>query len=123
MILPEPPKNIFNQYKTDPLCVAIMLDIDRNRNLLLGWYGSHDVPTTTNLIECFNSHLQGRLKTIKGFETFDHANLWLNGYFLRRRLKKFTGCEGKFKFLNGKTSLHQTVKEVSNVSKLLKLIR
>jgi len=80
-------KNIFNQYKTDPLCISIMINIDHNRNLLLGWQGVHDVPTT-NLIECFNSHLQGRLKTIKGFETFSHADRWLNGYFLRRRLKK-----------------------------------
>ena len=116
-------KNIFNQYKTIPICAQVMIDIDRNRQLLLGWRGGHNIPTTTNLIECFNSHLQGRLKTIKGFETFKHANLWLNGYFLRRRLKKFTDCEGKFKFLNGKTSIGQTIKDSSKMSKLLKLIR
>ena len=75
-------KNIFNQYKASSLCAQIMIDIDRNRHLLLGWRGGHNIPTTTNLIECFNSHLQGRLKTIKGFETFKHADRWLNGYFL-----------------------------------------
>ncbi|MBD3279439.1 MAG: hypothetical protein GF390_01875 [Candidatus Pacebacteria bacterium] len=68
------------------------------------------MPTTTNLIECFNSHLQGRLKTIKGFESFKHADLWLNAYFLRRRTKKFTDCRGKFRNLNGKTSLFKAKK-------------
>lgn len=115
-------KNIFNQYKLDSLCCAIMIDIERNRNLLLGWQNGHKVPVTTNLIESFNSHLQGRLKTIKGFETFAHANFWLNGYFLRRRLKKFTGCSGKFKHLNGKTSLHQTVRDPLKIGELLRLI-
>ena len=65
-------------------------------------------PRTNNLIESFNSHLQGRLKTIKGFESFNHAELWLNAYFLRRRTKKFTDCEGKFKSLNGKSSIEIT---------------
>ena len=116
-------KNIFNQYKIVPLLAQIMIDIDRNRNLLLGWRGDHNIPTTTNLIECFNSHLQGRLKTVKGFESFKHADYWLNGYFLRRRLKKFTDCEGKFKFLNGKTSLSQTLKDPSKLTELLRLIR
>ena len=30
-------KNIYNQYKSDPLVVSIMLDIDRHNPLLLGW--------------------------------------------------------------------------------------
>jgi hypothetical protein len=54
--------------------------------------------------------LQGRLKTIKGFESFSQANNWLNGYFLRRRVKKFSGCQGKFKGLNGYNSLQKTKK-------------
>lgn len=116
-------KNIFNQYKTIPLLANILIDIDRNRHLLLGWRKGHDIPTTTNLIECFNSHLQGRLKTIKGFESFKHADYWLNGYFLRRRTKKFTDCEGKFRFLNGKTSISQTLKDQSKLSELLRLVR
>jgi transposase-like protein len=103
-------KNIYNQFKSNPLCVQIMIDIDRHRPLLLGWRSGHNVPTTNNLIECFNSHLQGRLKTIKGFESFSHADDWLNGYFLRRRLKKFTGCEGKFRGLNGYNSLQKSKK-------------
>lgn len=105
-------KNIFNQYKADNLCIAIMVDIDKHQPLLNGWRNGKglSIPTTTNLIESFNSHLQGRLKTIKGFETFHHADRWLNGYFLRRRLKKFTGCKGKFRSLNGWSSLHKSKK-------------
>lgn len=101
-------KKILNQYDQDNLCISIMADIYRQKNLILGWRGGHNIPTTTNLIECFNSHLQGRLKTIKGFESFKHADLWLNGYFLRRRLKKFTSCEGKFRSLNGYNSLEKS---------------
>lgn len=103
-------KNIFNQCKTDPTLLAIILDIHQRQVDLLGWRGVKNTPVTTNLIECFNSHLQGRLKTIKGFESFKHANLWLNGYFIRRRTRKFTDCQGKFSRLNGKTSLSQTKK-------------
>jgi transposase-like protein len=103
-------KNILNQYKTDNLVISIMIDIYKNKLLLNGWREGHNIPTTTNLIESYNSHLQGRLKTIKGFETFHHADCWLNGYFLRRRLKKLTGCEGKFRSLNGYNSLQKSKK-------------
>lgn len=103
-------RRIVLRYQHWPLCVAIMLDIQRKKNLLLGYHGLKNVPTTTNLIESLNSHLEGRLKTIKGFESFKHADLWLNGYFLRRRFLKYTDCEGKFKHLNGKTSFGESSK-------------
>ena len=98
------------KHQGNQTCVNIMLDIERRKPLLLGYLNQKRTPLTTNLIECFNSHLQGRLKTIKGFESFKHAKLWLNGYFLRRRTKKFTDCSGKFRRLNGKTSLSQAKK-------------
>ena len=101
---------IFNRYRQSSLCVAVLTDIHRNQHLLLGWRDGHHIPITTNLIESFNSHLQGRLKSIKGFETFKHADIWLNGYFLRRRTRKFTGCTGKFKSLNGWYSLQKSKK-------------
>lgn len=111
-------KNIFHQYKHIPLCMNILVDIYKHEDVLLGWRQGHDIPTTTNLIECLNSHLQGRLKTIKGFESFAHADLWLNAYFLRRRSKKFTDCEGKFKRLNGCTSLQKSKKITSIIPSL-----
>lgn len=65
---------------------------------------------TMNLIEYLNSHLHGRLKTIKGFESLSHADTWLNAYFLRRRIKKLTDCKGKFRYMNGKTGVSMTQK-------------
>jgi transposase-like protein len=103
-------KNILTAYRNDPICVSLMTECYRKLPLLTGWRQGKHIPTTTNLIESFNSHLEGRLKTIKGFENFHHANLWFNGYFLYRRLKPFTDCHGKFRRLNGKTSLSQTKK-------------
>lgn len=104
-------KDTWNIHKNDDLCIKVLLDIERRKPNLLAYLKVKDTPTTNNLIECFNSHLQGRLKTIKGFESFDHANLWINGYFLRRRLTKFTDCEGRFKHLNGKCSLEVSLKD------------
>jgi transposase-like protein len=103
-------RGILMEYRHDATIAAIMLDLSRKQPLLLGYHDRTGTPTTTNLIESFNSHLQGRLDTIKGFESFKHADQWLNGYFLRRRTKPFTDCRGKFKRLNGKTSLSQTQK-------------
>lgn len=101
-------KNILNQYRGDQILMSILIDIAKRESLLCGWREGEHIPTTTNLIECFNSHIEGRLKTIKGFESFKHADLWFNGYFLRRRTKKFTDCEGKFKCLNGFTGLEKS---------------
>ncbi len=102
--------NMLQYFGTDRLCVEILIDLERRKQLLLGYRNHRGTPTTTNLIESFNSHLQGRLDTIKGFESFKHADTWLNAYFLKRRMTKFTDCSGKFKHLNGKTSLSQTQK-------------
>jgi len=80
-------KGIYTKYKHDELCVKILLYIDKNKNYFNAHYKVKHTPGTNNLIESFNSHLNGRLKTIKGFESFKHANLWLNAYFIRRRIK------------------------------------
>lgn len=87
--------------------MSVLIDIQKRLSFLTGYMKQKRIPRTTDLIESYNSHLQGRLKTIKGFESFHHADLWLNGYFLRRRTKVFTDCEGRFKKLNGTTSLSQ----------------
>jgi transposase-like protein len=103
-------KGITRNFGGNELYLSIMADIFKRRDILFGYQKEGGIPTTTNLIECFNSHLQGRLKTIKGFENFHHANIWLNGYFLKRRTRKFTDCTGKFRGLNGKCSLQKTIK-------------
>lgn len=103
-------KDTPNKYINDELCVKILLDIERRKPNLLAYLNVKNTPTTSNLIECFNSHLNIRLKSIKGFESFQHADLWLNGYFIKRRLTPFTDCTGKFNYLNGKCSLEETLK-------------
>lgn len=115
---------IYNKYSnTDDLCKKVMLDIARRSGDLLAYLKLSHVPRTNNLIESFNSHLQGRLKTIKGFQNFKTAKLWLNAYFLKRRLKPFTDCTKQFKKLNGKCSLQQTLKDNYKVEDILKLIK
>lgn len=70
-----------------------------------------DCPNNTNIIELYNSHLNGRLKTIKGFQSLESAKLWLNAYIIRRRTKQLTDCEGKFKHLNKHASLELSIKK------------
>ncbi len=88
-------KNIFNRYKNDSLCVSILLDLERRKYNLLGF---RNTPTTNNLIESFNSQFQAKFRLIKSFDSFKYANLWVNGYILKRRYRTFTDCEGKFKW-------------------------
>lgn len=65
-------------------------------------------PRTTNLIESYNKQLNGRLKTIQGFQSFKTAERWLSAWILARRLTPFTDCRGRFKRLNGNCSLENT---------------
>lgn len=111
------------KYACDMRCGAVMADIQRRLPLLTGYMAAKRIPRTTNLIESFNSHLEGRLKTIKGFESFRHADTWLNAYFLNRRLKPFTDCEERFRYLNGKRSLELSKKPYYQIDPLLKLFR
>ena len=102
--------NLVRQFSVDDICSGILIELARKQSLLQGYLQHKGTPTTTNLIESINSHLESRVRPLKGFESFKYANLWLNGYFLRRRTKKFTDCSGKFRRLNGKTSLEITKK-------------
>lgn len=111
-------KTIFHRYKADSLCMKVLVDIYKSQDILCGWRKGNGIPTTNNLIESYNSHLQGRLKTIKGFESFTHADTWLNAYFLRRRIKRFTDCDKQFKHLNGYCSLELTKKTNSKLPKI-----
>jgi transposase-like protein len=114
---------IYEAYKYDDLTKSVMLDIAKRSGELTAYTKMPNVPRTTNLIESFNSHLEGRLKTIKGFESFSHTNTWLNSYFIQRRLKPFTDCTKQFKSLNGKSSLEVTLKDSYKVESILKLIK
>lgn len=102
--------DIYVEFKADQRCVYWIEDVRRKETELLASNQFTNVPRTTNLIESYNSHLQARLKAIKGFNSFHSANRWLNGYVLRRRVKPFTDCNHNFKHLNGKCSLEKTLK-------------
>lgn len=101
---------LMHHFSCDLVCQGILIELARKQPLLQGYLNHKGTPTTTNLIESMNSHLEARVKPLKGFESFHHADAWINAYFLKRRTTKFTDCEGTFKRLNGKTPLSQTQK-------------
>lgn len=110
------------RYKDDPVCLQVLTDIQRRLPQLTAYMYQKHIPMTTNLIESYNSHLEGRLKTIKGFESFKHADRWLNGYFIKRRLQLFTDCTKQFAHLNGTRSLEHTIKNKAKIHTLLRLV-
>jgi transposase-like protein len=102
---------LFNKYQHDDTCVRYLLRINELIKELTAAHYVKKSPRDTNLIELFNSHLEARLKSIKGFKSFVHAEQWLNAYILRRRFKAFTDCSKKFRYLNGKTAVLVTSKK------------
>lgn len=103
---------LFEKYVKDERAVKILLKINEYTKELTAANYLRKAPRTTNIIESFNSHLQGRLKTIKGFQSFKSADLWINAYIIRRRFKPFTDCCSKFRYLNGKNSFSKTCTKV-----------
>lgn len=89
----------------------ILQEVERRKDELLAFRQVQDCPSSTNMIEAYNSHLNGRLKTIKGFQSFVSAKAWLNAYMIRRRTKTLTDCKGQFKNLNGLASLQMTIRD------------
>lgn len=111
--------SIFNKYNNDPKTLFWIDVIMSKRFELTNYHLFVNAPRTTNLIEVFNSHLNGRLKTIKGFENYHYAKYWLNAYVLNRRLSKFTDCSSKFKHLNGFKPLEMTLKNSKKLPNFL----
>lgn len=101
---------ITKNYTSNQLYSEILISIAHRQDELLAFHHHRGTPLTTNLIESYNKHLKSRTRSLCYFEDFTHAKLWLNAYFLHRRSKVFTDCRGKFKHLNGKTSLSKTKK-------------
>jgi len=104
-------KRLYSKYQNDDAARQVILEIAKRQPHLLAYTKVSQTPYTTNIIESYNSHLQGRLKTIKSFEDFSHAKLWLNAYVLKRRLTKLRSCEGRFKKLNGFAPLEFTLQD------------
>ena len=97
----------------------ILLRIHERRKELFIYHTIQNCPNNTNLIELFNSHFNPRLRSLKGFKTKPHAELWLNAMILRRRTKPFTDCSPKFKHLNGKCSLEMSIKKQATWPEIL----
>lgn len=101
------------RHEDDPVKIATLNHIFDHSDLLTAYVRAEnwfhiECPKTTNLIESYNKQLNGRLKTIQGFESFQTAERWLSAWMLRRRLTPFTDCRGKFRKLNGTHSLELT---------------
>jgi len=99
---------LLKKYTGNNVAVNCLIKIEKTFNELTAATLVPNAPRDTNLIELYNSHLQARLKSIKGFKSFASAEKWLNAYILRRRFRKFRDCSRKFRYLNGKTSISQT---------------
>lgn len=97
----------------DALKIATLEHIFDYSDLLTGYVKAEKLfhngcPRTTNIIEGCNKQLNGRLKTIQGFQSFQTAERWLSAWILRRRLTPFTDCRKRFRHLNGTYSLEKT---------------
>ena len=111
---------LFNSWgKRDLKLKLILIDImDKYDELFAYNFKMDHCPNTNNLIESFNSHMQARLKSIKGFQSFHSAERWLNAWMLRRRTKPFTDCNKPFTHLNGKMSLNVVLKKEADFPKI-----
>jgi hypothetical protein len=102
--------SLFQEYQSDPACVAVLMNIQKYSPELLAYRGIPAAPTTSNIIEGMNSHIEARLHSLRSFQSPTHAKLWFNGFILKRRFTPFTDCRGKFKHLNGKSGVQMTKK-------------
>jgi transposase-like protein len=104
-----------NREQKKAIIKTIMADVQRKYGQLFVYeksgndYLPHS-PQTTNIVESYNSHIQGRLKSIKGFESFYSAKRFLNAWLIRRRTKTLTDCNQRFKHLNGFAPLQMSLK-------------
>ena len=101
----------FIRTNDDSLLLNILAEVRNRMADLFCFRQVQDCPNSTNLIESYNSHLQGRLDTIKGFQGFGSARTWLNAWLIRRRVKPLTDCQFPFKHLNKHASLELTIKK------------
>ena len=104
------------------LVKKLLADFRDNQEYLLNYlkYPHLNIPNTTNLLEGFNSQLELRLSSIRGFESFETAENYLNAWIVKRRFARFTDCRGKFKKLNGKSPLECAGVDISKSKNLLK---
>lgn len=113
---------VLNDYGHDEICREVVMQINTQREILFEHFNIPNCPKDTNLVELYNSHLNGRLKTIKSFQSMYAAQRWLNAYLVRRRTKTLTDCDIKFKRLNGFPSLYWTIRDRENWPEILGVV-
>jgi len=101
----------------------LLLDFRDNQEYLLNYlkYPHLNIPCTTNLIEGLNSQLELRLASIRGFESEQTTENYLNALIVKRRLTKFTDCRRQFTKLNGKSPMECAGADVLDVQNWLKV--
>jgi len=88
--------HLLYKYQENETVLRIMIEIEKRKEELFAYQRIRHCPNTNNIIEAYNSHLNGRLKTIKGFNSFRSAERFLNAWLVRRRTKNFTDCNNPF---------------------------
>lgn len=63
------------------------------------------IPTTTNALEGWHNQIVIRTASIRGFESPETGDAYLNALTIWRRFRPFTDCANGFKHLNGKSPL------------------
>jgi len=112
--------HVYMKHSQDNLVLQnILVEICKRQHQLFTYENIKHCPKTNNIIESYNSHLNGRLKTIKGFQGFHSAERWLNAWMIRRRTKPYTDCDKPFKHLNRRTSLEMTLKKQAQWPEIL----
>jgi hypothetical protein len=91
--------------------VEILADVARKEWYLTTHIRQGRCPATSNLIECYNKHLEGRLRKLDGFKSYHNAEIWLNGYVWMKRTTKLQCCKHQFKRLNGSLPLGLTARD------------
>lgn len=113
-----------DQYESEHIKTVkkLITDFKEHKEYLLN-YLKHphlNIPRTTNIMEGYNSQLELRLNSIKGFESVEIAKNYINAWIIKRRFSKFTDCKNKFKNLNGKTPLECANADISNIQNWIK---
>ncbi len=86
---------------------SIWRKVIRQREELFAYlrFPGEALPKTTNALEGWHNQVELRIASIRGFESPETGDAYLNALTMWRRFRRFTDCKGGFKHLNGKCSL------------------
>lgn len=98
----------------------LIKDFKTKREYLISYlkYPHLHIPSTSNMIEGYNSQLELRICSMRGFENIVNAKNYLNAWIIKRRLTKFTDCKKSFRGLNGKSPLECAGVDNSDIDSL-----